>query len=153
MDMNRSDRSTARQLAPRNAVAVDVNNIARSRKPIETSLAPLKSVKHQMEQRLSSTGVYVSVWNIGEEWIMIIELDIIKAYQTSCQMLSALAQTQLFSAHCVSQQIRNYEFESRVEVQPEPQRCLCADVDSEICDAREPRWSEQSHSFQPQTQG
>jgi hypothetical protein len=56
----RSDNSTARQLAPRNAVVVDNSNIARSRSPTNISFGPLKSVKQKREHRSSSPFVYVS---------------------------------------------------------------------------------------------
>jgi hypothetical protein len=61
LDGKRSDNSTARQLAPRNAVVVDKRSIARSRKPTNISFGPLKSVKQKSEQRSSSSFVYVSV--------------------------------------------------------------------------------------------
>ena len=56
----RSDNSTARQLAPQNAVVVDNSNIARSRSPTNISFGPLKSVKQKREHRSSSSFVYVS---------------------------------------------------------------------------------------------
>ena len=57
LDGKRSDSSTPRQLAPRNAVVVDNKSIARSRSPTNISFGPEKSVRQKSEQRSSSSFV------------------------------------------------------------------------------------------------